>query len=214
MVNQVEALEQAILARAEQLATQYHERASRSRDVILRDAAERLRLREQREDGIAKSLGERAYRQQVQAQELKLQTQLDRVRWNLVRDVEARLGEQMQAYLADDDAWLKTLAGFIVAAAARIERPRLRVQANSHDQRVLRAGWQSVIAAIPAGKTVELDDEPIDTLGGIIVISDDTRIRVDNSFEGRLARLREQVQRVILERLLPSSFETGNIFGG
>jgi len=214
MVNQVEALEQAILARAEQLATQYNERASRSRDVILRDAAERLRLREQREDGIAKSLGERAYRQQVQAQELKLQTQLDRVRWNLVRDVEARLGEQMQAYLADDDAWLKTLADFIVAAAARIERPRLRVQANSHDQRVLRAGWQSVIAAIPAGKTVELDDEPIDTLGGIIVISDDTRIRVDNSFEGRLARLREQVQRVILERLLPSSFETGNIFGG
>jgi V/A-type H+-transporting ATPase subunit E len=214
MVNQVEALEQAILARAEQLASQYRERASRSRDVILREAAERLRLREQREDGIAKSLGERAYRQQVQAQELKLQTQLDRVRWNLVRDVEARLGEQMQAYLADDDAWLQTLADFIVAAAARIERPRLRVQANSHDQRVLRAGWQSVIAAIPAGKTVELDDEPIDTLGGIIVISDDTRIRVDNSFEGRLARLREQVQRVILERLLPSSFETGNIFGG
>jgi V/A-type H+-transporting ATPase subunit E len=214
MVNQVEALEQAILARAEQLASQYRERASRSRDVILRDAAERLRLREQREEGIAKSLGERAYRQQVQAQELKLQTQLDRVRWNLVRDVETRLGEQMEAYLADDDAWLETLTGFIVTAAERIERPRLRVRASSHDQRILRAGWQSVTAAMPPGKTVELDEEPIETLGGVIIISDDARIRVDNSFEGRLARLREQVQRVILERLLPSSFDTGNIFGG
>ncbi len=47
-----------------------------------------------------------------------------------------------------------------------------------------------------------------------MIISDDARIRVDNTFDGRLARLREQVQRVILERLLPSSFDTGNIFGG
>ncbi len=57
MVNQVEALEQANLSRAEQLANQYRESANRSRDVILRDAAERLRLREQREEGIARSSG-------------------------------------------------------------------------------------------------------------------------------------------------------------
>jgi V/A-type H+-transporting ATPase subunit E len=214
MVNQVEALEQAIMARAEQLASQYRERASRSRDVILRDAAERLRLREQREEGIAKSLGERAFRQQVQAQELKQQTRLDRVRWNLVRDVEARLGDQMRAYLADETAWLETLTAFIATAAEQIERPRLAVRANSHDQRILRAGWSSVEQAMPAGKTLTLDDEPIETLGGVMVVSDDARIRVDNTFEGRSARLREQVQRVILERLLPSSFDTGNIFGG
>ncbi len=214
MVNQVEALEQAILARAEQLASQYRERANRSRDVILRDAAERLRLREQREEGIARSLGERAFRQQVQAQELKLQTKLDRVRWNLVRDVEGRLGEQMQAYLADESAWLETLTAYIATAAERIEREQLRVQANSRDLRILRDAWASVTAALPAGKTVALDDEPIETLGGVMIISDDARIRVDNTFDGRLARLREQVQRVILERLLPSSFDTGNIFGG
>ncbi len=214
MVNQVEALEQAILARAEQSASQYRERANRSRDVILRDAAERLRLREQREEGIARSLGERAFRQQVQAQELKLQTKLDRVRWNLVRDVEGRLGEQMQAYLADESAWLETLTAYIATAAERIEREQPRVQANSRDLRILRDAWASVTAALPAGKTVALDDEPIETLGGVMIISDDARIRVDNTFDGRLARLREQVQRVILERLLPSSFDTGNIFGG
>jgi V/A-type H+-transporting ATPase subunit E len=214
MVNQVEALEQAILARAEQLASQYRERASRSRDVILRDAAERLRLREQREEGIARSLGERAYRQQVQSQELKLQTKLDRVRWNLVRDVEGRLGEQLQAYLTDETAWLETLTGFIATAAERIERGQLLVRANSRDLRILKAGWASVTAAMPAGKTLVLDDEPIETLGGVMIISDDGVIRVDNTFDGRLARLRESVQRVILERLLPSSFDTGNIFGG
>ncbi len=87
-MNQVQELEQAIMGRAERLAGEYRERAQRSRDGILREAAERLRLREQREETIAKSLGERSFRQQVQASELKMQSQLDLVRWNLVTDVE------------------------------------------------------------------------------------------------------------------------------
>ena len=37
-----EDVEQAILARAERLAAEYRERAQRSRDSILREAAERL----------------------------------------------------------------------------------------------------------------------------------------------------------------------------
>jgi V/A-type H+-transporting ATPase subunit E len=37
---------------------------------------------------------------------------------------------------------------------------------------------------------------------------------VDNTFEGRTARLRMQIQRAILERLLPSGFDTGALFGG
>ncbi|MEA1052924.1 ATPase, partial [Lamprobacter modestohalophilus] len=91
MTTQADQLENAILARAERLAKEYRERAQRSRDSILREAAEKLRLREQREEAIAKTLGDRAYRQQVQAEELKLQSHLDLVRWNLVREVEGRL---------------------------------------------------------------------------------------------------------------------------
>ena len=84
-MNQVQELERAILARAERLASEFRDRAQRSRDSILREAAERLRLREQREEAIAKALGERTFRQQVQASELKIQSQVDRMRWNLVR---------------------------------------------------------------------------------------------------------------------------------
>jgi hypothetical protein len=98
IVNQVQELEQAILARAERLATEYRERAQRSRDGILRDASERLRLREQREESIAKALGERTFRQQVQANELKMQSHLDRVRWNLVTDVQQRLRRRFERF--------------------------------------------------------------------------------------------------------------------
>jgi V/A-type H+-transporting ATPase subunit E len=214
MVTQAHELETAILARAERLANEYRERANRSRDQILRDAADKLRLREQREEGIARALGERTYRQQVQAEELKLQSHLDRMRWNLVRDVEHRLAERMTEYVKDEDAYLKTLIGFIVAAAETMERSQLSVAANARDQRLLEAHWQEVEAALPTGKQAELAAEPIDTLAGVLVTGDDGRIRVDNSFEGRGARLRERLQQAILERLLPSGFDTGAVFGG
>ena len=213
-MDQAKELEQAILARAERLADEFRDRAKRSRDAILREAAEKLRLREQREEAIAKSLGERTYRQQVQAEELKMQSQLDRVRWNLVRDVEARLAERMQKQTADEDSYLQTLIGFIAAAVAQIERDTQTVHANARDRKLLAARWQTIAQALPADKQVRLAEDPIEALGGVLVTSDDGRIRVDNTFEGRMARLRAQIQHSILERLLPSGFDTGNIFGG
>jgi V/A-type H+-transporting ATPase subunit E len=213
-VTQADELEKAILARAERLAAEYRERAQRSRDTILRDAADKLRLREQREEAIAKTLGDRAYRQQVQAEELKLQSHLDLVRWNLVRDVEGRLGDQMRAHIKDDRAYLETLTGYIGAAVAEIERSEVSVRANNQDLKLLREHWDKVLAALPPGAKTTLSDQPIETVGGVMIESSDGRIRVDNTFEGRLARLRARLQQAILERLVPGGFETGSIFGG
>ena len=213
-MNQAQELEQAILARAQRLANEFQERAKRSRDAILRDASERLRLREQREEAIARSLGDRTYRQQVQAEELKLQSHLDRVRWNLVRDVEGRLADRMSELIADEKTYVSSLSRLIANGAACIERDALAVRCNARDHRLLAAHWAAIAETLPSDKQVRLEDEPIDTLGGVLILADDGRIRVDNTFEGRMARLRPRIQQSILERLLPSGFDTGNIFVG
>ncbi len=215
-MNQVEELERAILSRAERLAAEYRERAARSRDQILRDAAERLRQRELREEAIAKALAERVFRQRVQASELKMQTHLDRMRWNLVLDVEGRLAERMRAFIADQaayDAWLKDL---VVEAVTLIEAPGVLINANAHDQRRLFMNWDTIVAALPSGREARLasNDAALTTLGGILAVSADGRIRVDQTFEGRLARLRPRIQQVILEHLLPGGFDIGNLFTG
>ncbi|HSO83711.1 V-type ATP synthase subunit E [Thiocapsa sp.] len=213
-MNQVQELEQAILARAERLAGEYRERANRSRDNILREAAERLRMRESREESIAKTLAERTFRQHVQASELKMQTHLDQMRWNLVQDVERALAGRMKAFGEDlqrYDAWLDSL---ILRAANLIEEKSLVVLANARDLRRLDERWDVIQETLPGHKTVTLSKEPIETLGGVLVASRDRRIRVDNTYEGRLERLRPAVQQVILERLLPSGFDTGNLFSG
>ncbi|MBK1730524.1 V-type ATP synthase subunit E family protein [Thiococcus pfennigii] len=212
-MSQVDDLEQAILARAEQLARQYRERANRSRDNILREAAEKRRLREQREEASARALGERAFRQQVQASELTMQSQLDRTRWNLMQSVERRLAERMRLFMTDEDAYLAFLKDLIVASAHAIEDDRLEVLANAADIKRLPRVWETVAAALPE-RDLRLVEEPLATLGGVLVRSADRRIRVDNSFEGRLARLGPQITQVIFERLLPSGLDTGNLFTG
>jgi V/A-type H+-transporting ATPase subunit E len=214
IVNQVEELERAILSRAKRLADEYRERAQHSRDNILREAAERLRLREQREESIARSLGDRTYRQQVQASELKMQSHLDRVRWNLVTDVEGRLRERMQIFMADDNAYGVSLKTLLAQAAVEIEAEDLVAELNARDRQRLEPEWDSIVAEAAPGKTVRLAEEPIECVGGIRVRSSDNRIRVDNTFEGRLERLRSRIQQVILERLLPGGLETGSVFSG
>ncbi|NEV61857.1 V-type ATP synthase subunit E [Thiorhodococcus minor] len=215
-MNQVEELERAILARAEQLASEYRERANRSRDTILRDAAEKLRLREAREESIAKSLGERTFRQRVQASELKMQTQLDRVRWNLVQGVERRLADRMRAFMEDEETYGAWLEKLIIGAAELIEADHLVVNASTHDQHQLYTRWDLITKETPEGKRVRLagKDDAIDTLGGVLIMSADQRIRIDHTFEGRLDRLRPKIQQMILERLLPGGFDTGNLFNG
>lgn len=213
-MNQVQELEQAILARAERLAGEYRERANRSRDSILREAAERLRMRESREESIAKTLADRTFRQQVQASELKMQTHLDRMRWNLVQDVERALAGRMQAFSEDLGRYEPWLESLIVHAVTLIEEKSLVVSVNARDVHRLAERWETILETLPSHKTVTLSKEPIETLGGVLVASRDRRIRVDNTYEGRLERLRPAVQQVILERLLPSGFDTGNLFTG
>jgi V/A-type H+-transporting ATPase subunit E len=68
--------------------------------------------------------------------------------------------------------------------------------------------------ALPRDVSITLAEDPIDTEAGVLVSSADGRIRVDNTLEGRMARLRLRIQQAILERLLPGGLETGALFGG
>jgi V/A-type H+-transporting ATPase subunit E len=213
-VNQVQELEAAILARAERLANEYRQRARNNRDRILREAAERLRLRDQREEAIAKALAERTYRQQVQANELKLQSQLDQVRWNLVRDVEHRLAQRMKAFVQDEAAYLPVLRTYLAQSARIIERDELVAEVNAEDLRRLTPVWDELSGEAAPDKTIELSKRPLATLGGLLLRSRDNRIRIDNTFEGRRARLSSRINQTILERLLPASFDSGTIFTG
>lgn len=208
-MEQVNELETAILQRADRLAAEYRSRAERSRDNILREAQERLRLREEREVLLAKARAERAYRRKVQASELKLHKEMDRLLWNLVEGVRDGLAERMQQLVQDDNQYLPLLRALIGKAADAIERDELVAEFNARDLERLAPDWDRFIQGCSHGKKITLATKPIDTLGGVLLRSTDNRIHLNNTFEGRMQRLQGQLQQVITERLLPGGRDNG-----
>jgi V/A-type H+-transporting ATPase subunit E len=202
-VNQVEALEKAILERAQMMADECAHRAEAGRKNILREASERLHLKEEKETLLAKSQAERAYLRKVQADELKLRSKMDHMRWNLVQVVIDRMPERMHALTEDESRYYEWLTRLLSHAAKQIEQERLEIAVNADDLRRLKPKWETLTADLAPGKQFELLDKSIETIGGCLITTPDRRVQIDHTFEGRLARLERKIHQALVERLLP-----------
>ena len=212
--RQLEALEQAIMARAENLAREFQDKADRQRDHILRDAAERLHVAEEREVLAAKAEAERLFRRVTQASELKLQGRLDQLRWELVQTVQGRLNERIQSLRADRTDYRAWLVRMIQEAADLLPEGELTAEVNTDDLGWVSGEWPDLIAEAAPGRSIRLADRPTWGGGGIRLRTADNRAQVDNRFEGRLARMEAEVQRVILQQLFPADINANARSGG
>jgi V/A-type H+-transporting ATPase subunit E len=206
-VDKVSQLETAILERAAHLADEYRQRAEHSRDGILGEAHEHLHLREEREVLLAKAKAERTYRRAVQANELKLSAQMDRLRWELVQCVRERLAARFEVLMQDRGPYLELLKALLVKGAGAIDAPVLVVEMNRKDHDALQDQWAQFAGDALADREIQLGSECRECLGGLLIRTPDNRIRVDNTFEGRLRRLEGQMLEAIVEQLLPQTPE-------
>jgi V/A-type H+/Na+-transporting ATPase subunit E len=202
-VNQVEALEKAILERAQMMADECAHRAEAGRKNILREASERLHLKEEKETLLAKSLADRAYLRKVQADELKLRSKMDQMRWNLVQVVIDRLQERMNTLTQDETRYFDLIKALLKQAAGQIEQDTLEVSVNQEDLRRLKPQWAELTQELAPGKQFQLLEKSINTVGGCLVSTPDKRVQIDHTFEGRLSRLERKIHQALVERLLP-----------
>ncbi len=212
--DQVAALEKAILERAQTLADEHSDQARRARERILADSAERLRLMEDREVLVAKARAEREYRRQVQASEIRMQAELDRMRWGLLRSVLDNLNDRLTEMFSDESRYLPVFKKLLAEAAGSIERDELVALVGDADHRRLADRWETIVSEAVPKKKVVLSPETCPCSGGVLVKSKDERIAVDNTFEGRLSRFETELYQIMLERLLPSAQQMGTIFNG
>lgn len=211
---QVTDLEAALLVRAQNLAEEYLKAGRSAHERIVEETGNRLRLREEREILAAKARAERLYRQRVQAAEIKLQEELDRLRWALVQSAIADLKERLAKTADDETRYLPLLHQYLAHAAAAIESDDLSASFNKADRERLHAGWNDLCQKLAPGKRIALAGEALDCAGGVLVRSTDSAIRVDNTFEGRIERMEEELYRVVTERLFASATAMGALFGG
>jgi V/A-type H+/Na+-transporting ATPase subunit E len=210
----IEDLENALIARAKALAEEHLTNAKRARDQTLNDATERLRLREEREILAAKAAAERGYRQRVQASEIKLQEELDRVRWALVREVLDALPAELERVAADESRYTALLRALLAQAAQAIDDKALVAELNARDHERLAPRWEAFVRDAKIAKPVALAPDPIASVGGVRVRNADDTVRVDNTFEGRLDRLHESLYQLVTERLFAAATHRGAMFGG
>jgi V/A-type H+-transporting ATPase subunit E len=213
-VERVEALEQAILERARQLAEEHIQQGERSRERIVEDSREKIRLLEEKEILAGQSRAEREYRRMVQARELSMQAELDHLRWHLVQSITESLSERLVALTAKEQTYLPLLERLLGDAARAIERDKLRARLNRNDHKRFADRWEALVKDVSPDKAIALEQEPLEASGGVLVSDIEDRILVDNSFEGVIQRLESELQRVIVEHLFPSASRMGIVFNG
>ncbi len=210
--GQVADLEKNILGQAQRLAEEHLANGRAARENILRENSQRLRLREEHEIQAARAEGERLYRRRVQAAEIHLRADTDRLRWTLVSavmdQVRTRLGE-----VAESAEYAEILRAYLREAAQAMGVASLHARLNGRDRPRFAASWQALAQQAAPGIAITLDEETFAGSGGVMALSEDGRMRVDNSFEGRMERMQDGIYRIVMERLFSAAPHTGALHG-
>ena len=200
--NAIQDLERALLERARKLADEYMQRARATREHIISDENERLRLREERETLAAEAAGERLYRRSVQASELKMRAELDNLRWQLVENARAAVMQQLAKLHETPEHYRQTLRRYLREAVEALPEGDLLIELNERDAGWLAPLWSELLAEIGGQeRAITLSERRHHGSGGLIAQSGDGAIRLDNTFEGRAERLNESLNQAIIERL-------------
>jgi V/A-type H+-transporting ATPase subunit E len=208
--DDVSGLETALMERARKLSEGHLVNGRQARDLILLETRQRLRLEEERETVAAKAQAERVYQQRVQAVELDIRARLDRLRWRLANDVLAKLRARLSALAEDETNYLSVIVSYLRECAQAIERDELVVHCNARDLQRLQRDWARLAESAAPNKRLTLSHDAINRSGGVVVVSADQNIRLDNTFEGRMERLADSLQGSIAERLAPQSGEVAD----
>lgn len=212
--SQVSQLEQALLSQAEGLAREALKNAEAARARILAEAQERIRQREEREILAAKAEAERMVRRRVQAAETKRAAEFDRLRWVLTEAVLSQVQLALQALVQDEARYLPVLSAMLSEAARQLPQGELVAEVNALDYERLKPVWEAFSATAAPGRKVELATLTHPSVGGIKIRLADNRAQLDQTFEARQERLREELAQVVTERLFASAPDLGTLVHG
>ena len=197
--SQINALQDAIIERAQQLAQEHINEGNLTRNRIIRDAREKVKLMEQKELLAAKDNAEREYHRLVQANELRLQSELDQNRWGIVQSVMDVVVQRIAEFAENGAEYEPVLFQLLKNGVEVINQTHVVAQMNHRDYHKYVETWPRFVADLDA--EIELSKDYCECSGGVRLITQDGNTMVDNTFEGVLSRRQDELMRLIFERL-------------
>ena len=213
--EQVQALQQAILKRAHQFASEHVQQGTMTRNKIIEDVREKIKLMEQKELLLAKIHADREYHRLVQASELRTQAELDRNRWGLVQSVMRNVVDELDLVHKDHQQYLVIFKKLVQQGAASMGQIPMLAAINSEDLTLFADNWETMVKECCGDKyDIELSNEACPCSGGLKLIARSGDVMVDYSFEGIVSRREAELRRLIFERLFSTVSTMGTVFNG
>jgi len=201
MSQHTEKLEGLLHAQAMDLAEQHLQKGLQASEQIRRELEARLRQLEQGEELRYQLEAEQFGRQILQASKIRVDTELERLRWALVQGVLAEARTRLEKLAENPERYHPVLELYLAEAARIMPAGDLVAELSPRDLESLRPHWERLAGRAAPGRKVALAPLPDHASGGMLVRSEDGGLRIDNTFEGRLARMQDEVLGVIMEKL-------------
>ncbi len=211
---QVKQLEQALVHQAETLARQHRQQAESACARIRDESADKLKLAEESEILKARLEAERTLQRQVQAAEIRLTAELDRLRWALTEAILADMKAAFRTLVQDDKRYLDVLESWLAAAAAALPAGDLVAEVRAEDEVRLTPFWPDLAKRAAPGRQVSLASHGQSSEGGLRVRLPDNTAQLDQTFEARRDRLAEELVQVAMERLFASAPDLDTLIHG
>jgi V/A-type H+/Na+-transporting ATPase subunit E len=102
---------------------------------------------------------------------------------------------------SDEESYEKAISG-LIEEGINVIGPKAVVYCSSKDRKAVSAA----IKKLAKGEArLTLEEEPVDTVGGVILASPDGTVRFDNTFEARLERMRPSLRKEVAAILTDSA---------
>lgn len=196
-----EKLEALIETQAMGLAEQHLQAGHAAVEQIRQQAEARLAQRRQGEELRFQQEAAQLCRQLLQGAKLRVDADLDRLRWALVQEVLSGVRARLAHVPSEPARYRAALVRLIAEAAQAIPAGKLVVEMSARDAEWLRADWQQLAHEAAPGRELVLRVLDGPCLGGVRVCDEANQRRIDHTFEARLARMEGELLSAIMQTL-------------
>lgn len=193
-----EAIRRKLLSDAEEKAQRIKADAKEKITEIQKAAKERAEAIKEAELERMKEHVESTQRQDIAEKKVEHHRRIQTMRSELIDDVFDKAEEKLRDYV-DKSAYQDTLRRLMLEAGESLGGGNLVVKLNARDQEKMSTSDLENLAEEIQDRTdteteIALDKKAIKTIGGAIVSSAERKATVDNTFEARLERMKEQAK--------------------